>query len=182
MHPLLPATTARHRRDPTTRQRIRLSLIVLATIAAFAAIGVFGTRLSVQVRVVRWFLDRGIPLGFAGWALYAIPLCALSVFLIARPLAVRLAAAATLIGGVLAVAAMGRPRGLSSAQWKAELGPGGNDFVHAVGWAAYALLGTVALAVLAYLIRRPDHAGIRRLAAWAGLVSITTSLTAVILT
>lgn len=182
MHPLLPATTARHRRDPSTRQRIRLSLILLATIAAFAAIGIFGTRLPVQVRVVHWLSDRGIPLGFAGWALYAIPLCAFTLLLVARRFGARVAAAATLICGVLAVAAMGRPRGLNAPQWSGELGPGGADFVGAVGWAAYALLASVALAMVVYLIRRPDHAGIRRLAVWAGLFSIAGSLVAVVLT
>lgn len=81
---------------------------------------------------------------------------------------------------MLAVAAMGRPRGLSAAEWKAALGPGGADFVQAIGLAAYTLLGSIALAMLVYLIRRPDHAGIRRLAAWAGLVSITGSFVAII--
>jgi len=182
MHPLLPAATARHRHEPSTRQRIRLSLIILATVAAFAAIGLFGARLSVQVSVVSWFFDRGISLGFVGWALYAIPLCAFTVLLSARPLAARLGAATMLIAGVLAVAAMGRPRRLTASQWRADLGPGGAEFVHAIGWAAYALMGAVALAMLVYLIRRPDHAGIRRLAVLAGLGSITGSLAAVVLT
>lgn len=180
MQPLLPATTARHRRELSTRQHIRLSLLLLGAIATFAAIGVFGTRLPVQVQVVRWFDDRGIPLNFAGWALYAIPLCALTFLLIVRRFPARVAAGISLVAGVLAVAAMGRPRGLDALQWQSALGPGGADFVHAVSWTAYTLLGTAALATLAYLIRRPDHAGIRRLTILAGLVSMTVSLVAVI--
>ncbi len=182
MQPLLPATTARHRRELTTRQRIRLSILLLGTIASFAAIGLFGARLALQVQVVRWFADRGISLSFAGWALYAIPLCALVCLLIVRQAPARAVAGCTLLAGVLAVAAMGRPRGLDAPQWRDALGPGGPDFVHAVGWAAYALLGSVALALLAYLIRRPDQAGIRRLAILTGVVSVTSSLLAVIVT
>jgi hypothetical protein len=151
-------------------------------IAGIAAIGVFGPRLEVQVRVVRWFHDRAIPVDLAGWALCAIPLCAFMLLLIARSPLARLAAGVFLICGVLAVAAMGRPRGLGAREWKLALGPGGADFVEAIGWGAYAILASCALAALVYVIRRPGYAGMTRLAIWAGLLSLTGSLVGTLLT
>lgn len=182
MHPLLPAETARHRKEPSTRQRIGQSLVVLSTFATVAGIGVFGSRLEMQVRVVRWFHERAIPLGFAGWALYAIPLCAFMLLLVLRSFLPRLAAGAILIGGMLAVAAMGRPRGLDAGEWKLALGPGGADFVEATSWAAYAILASAALAVILYLVRRPGRAGMTRLVISTGLISITGSLAVTLLT
>jgi hypothetical protein len=155
---------------------------MLTALAGFAAVGVLGSRLPIQVRVVHWLYERRIPLGIAGWAVCAIPLCAFLIVLIARPIVARLGAGTLLIAGVLAVAAMGRPRGLDTPEWKAALGPGGADFVDAIGWSAYAILASAALAVLVYLVRRPGYTGISRLAISAGLVSITGSLVATLLT
>jgi hypothetical protein len=181
MHPLLPATTGRHHRDRSTRQRIQLSSVVLAAIAIVATIGVFGARLPMQVRVMQWLAVRSIPAGFAGWALYAIPLGAFTLLMVTRPLLVRLFCYAVLIVSLPALAAMGRPRGIGVAEWKAELGPGGADFVQATTCAAFALLGAATVAVLVYLFRRPDNPGLRRIAAGAGLASITSSLVVTLL-
>lgn len=141
MHPLILETAARHRRALSTRQRVRIALTVLIAVGAVAAAGVFGADIPTQKKTLSWLTAHTIPLGFAGWAMYAVPLLGLVVLTgPARSAIIRCGGYLLLLPGLAGLAVMSRPRGMPEAEWHTALGAGAADFIPAARLSGYTLL------------------------------------------
>ncbi|WP_117211030.1 hypothetical protein [Allorhizocola rhizosphaerae] len=182
MYPL--DSPARHRREPSTRQRIRGAVVLLVLLAVVAGLGVFGgTFLS---RHAELWAALPVDPRLLAWAGYAVPLAGL--ILLAAPTrsrVVRVLALLLLVPGLAGAVAMSRPRGMTTAEWEAMLGaPGLADAASATAWA---LLGVfvvwaVALVVMMASTAQFDDliARARRSALVFGPLAITASLAAAI--
>jgi hypothetical protein len=182
MYPLVTQANARHRREPSVRQRVRASLVILAALTLIAAFGVFGASVlggqSLQARVLN---AVPVPDRVFGWAVYALPLTGL--FGLLAPTRLRLLRIALslllLVPGVLLMVMMSRPRGVQESEW--AVAP---EFAHAQSVSAYALLiALLAWAMVATVVvtmgRFADAAlKVRRTVLWAGPLTIGGSLVA----
>lgn len=199
MYPLMLRAGARHRREPSVRQRIRAAITVLAALALIAGFGIFGGTLlggvSGQARVLKAIGESPISLPLAGWALCAIPIAGLFGLLMpTQSRLVRLASLLLLIPGGLAMVAMSKPRGLDTAEWRLMLEVGGADasaFLHAVEITSYTLMGTlfvwalISAVTMATTRRKPFDdlwTTVRRSAFLVAPLALTASYTAVQLT
>lgn len=197
MYPLAMQSGARHRRELSTRQRVRAAAIVLMVLALIAAFGVFGGTVlggeSGQARVLKTISDGPISLRIAGWALYAVPVAGLfGLIMPTRSRLIRLFSLLLLVPGIVAMVAMSKPRGMSNADWKAALATDGVDvaaFVESVQMTSYALMAILLLwamisALGVALARRATFddlvAKVRRSAFWVAPLTIGGSLAAVL--
>lgn len=191
MHPsviggVMP-TAARHRRDLSPAQRLRVAFAILATVAVVAAIGVYGGSASTQAQVLQWFSDRGISLALVGWITYALPLVMLALVLSPRTrIVARAFAWLVLPPAVVGAAVMGRPRGMTTIAWELAVSA---EYVAAIQLAAYGLLAAAAIcAVLtAAALTRATAPGdavitLRRNASRTIFCAVASTLTTLVLT
>jgi hypothetical protein len=163
--------TARHRREPSVRQRIRASIGVLAALAAIAAFGVLTGTLPSQPA---WQQDltRLGPAWLIAWLSCALPLAGVFGLIAPTPLArLRIAVSSILLlGGAVLAAGVGEPAdaGFARAQTAAA------SALLVVG-----LLGAIG-ATLAFALdnRRDTIFRLRRCALWTGPLALTATLAA----
>ncbi len=182
MYPL--DSPARHRREPTTRRRVRGAVTLLVVLALVAGVGVFGgTLLSGQARL---WAEVPVDPRLLAWGGYAVLLAGL--LLLAAPTRsrfVRVLALLLLVPGLAGAVAMSRPRGTTPSEWEATLGaPGLVDAASATAWA---LLGVFAVWAVALVVMMASTARFDDLVARArrssivfGPLAITASLAAAI--
>jgi hypothetical protein len=180
MYPLVMPANARHRREPSVRQRIRGSLALLAVLVVIAAFGVFGTSLAGaedwQARIIA---AAPVSPRVLGWATYAIPLAGLFGLLAPTRLGVVRAVLSllVLVPGLALMAVMSKPRGIEAAQWAID-----PAFASAQEVTTYAMAGALFLwaivAVVVIAVRRVDDVllKVRRSILWAGPLCILVSL------
>ncbi len=184
MYPL--DSPARHRRQPSTKQRIRGAVVLLGLLAVIAGFGVFGgTLLGGHFGQARILEEIPFSLRLAGWAMYAVPVAgACCLILPTQSRLVRSLAFLLLVPGVVAAVAMSRPRGMTTAEWKAALdAPAFVDAAQAttLTLAAVVVVWAVALAVMLATTARFDDlvARARRSSIWFGPLALTASFAAV---
>jgi hypothetical protein len=179
MYPLVMPANARHRREPSVRQRIRGSIRLLALLAAIAAIGVFGASLAGEVRQASILEAVPVPPRVFGWATYAVPLFGLFCLLAPSRLRVlrSIFSLLILVPGAVLMAVMSKPRGIETSQWVID-----PVFARAQEVTSYALMGALFLwatvAVMVVAARRAEDMAlkVRRSIFWAGPLTIIISL------
>lgn len=199
MYPLALQPNARHRREPTTRQRIRAAAIVLLALALIAAFGVFGGTLlggeSGQARVLKTISEWPVSMRIAGWVLYAIPITGLfGLVMPTRSRLVRLFSLVILVPGIIAMVAMSKPRGMSNSDWQVALTTDGVDvasFLASVQMTSYVLMAVLLLWVMvsALAVALARQTGfedmlvkVRRSAFWVAPLAVGASLAATLVT
>lgn len=178
MYPLVIPANARHRREPSVRQRIRSAFGLLVLLALIAAFGVFGAGVvggeHWQARIIE---AAPVPPRVLGWAVYAVPLAGLFGLLApSRWGALRaILSLLLLVPGIALMAVMSKPRGESV--WVID-----PAFARAQEVTAYALAGGLFLwAIVAVIVigaRRVEDGKltVRRSILWAGPLTLVTSL------
>jgi hypothetical protein len=180
MYPLVMPASARHRREPTVRQRIRRSIGLLALLALIAAFGVFGAGLAGgAVRQASILEAAPVSPRVFGWATYAVPLFGLFCLLAPTRLNVLRAIFSFLIlvPGAALMALMSKPRGVLASEWAID-----PVFARAQEVTSYALLGALFLWVIVAVVvigaRQVEDGFLkfRRSIFWAGPLTIISSL------
>lgn len=180
MYSLVTPAHARHRREPSVRQRIRGSIGLLVVLALIAAFGIFGSGLTGgqawQASVIE---SAPVPPRVFGWATYAVPLA--GVFGLVAPTRVGVLRVAVsillLVPSVALMTAMSRPRGIAASQWAVD-----PAFARAQEVTSYTLMAALLLwafvAVIVICVRRTEDAAlkVRRTILWAGPLTIFASL------
>lgn len=184
MYPLVIPANARHRREPSVRQRIRGSMGVLLALALIAAFGVFGTGLAGAEQWQARILEAApVSPRVLGWATFAVPLAGLFALLAPTRWGVlrALLSLMVLVPGLALMAVMSKPRGVLASQWAIDPG-----FAKAQEVTTYALAGALFLwafvAVVVIAVRRVDDVALklRRSILWAGPMCILASLGVVV--
>ena len=180
MYPLVMSANARHRREPSVRQRIRGSMGVLLALALIAAFGVFGSRL-VHGESWQGSIIAAAPVSprILGWATFAVPLAGLFGLLAPTRWGVLRAVLSlmVLVPGLALMAVMSKPRGVLASQWAID-----PAFAKAQEVTTYAVAGALFLwaivAVVVIALRRVDDVALklRRSILWAGPLCILASL------
>lgn len=180
MYLLVTPANARHRREPSVRQRIRGSIGLLALLALIAAFGVFGAGLAGgEVRQASILEAAPVPPRVFGWATYAVPLFGLFCLLVPTRLAALRAVFSLLIliPGAALMAVMSKPRGIETSQWAID-----PVFARAQEVTSFALMGAlflwVTIAVIVIGAKRVEDGLLRfrRSILWAGPLTIAASL------
>ena len=184
MYPLVIPANARHRREPSVRQRVRGSIGVLLALALIAAFGVFGAGLAGadqwQARIIE---AAPVSPRILGWATYVVPLAGLFVLLAPTRWGVLRAVLSlmVLVPGLALTSVMSKPRGVLVSQWAID-----PAFAKAQEVTTYALAGALFLwaivAVVVIALRRVEDVALklRRSILWAGPLCILASLGAVL--
>ncbi|HZM79524.1 MAG TPA: hypothetical protein VFC19_27655 [Candidatus Limnocylindrales bacterium] len=177
---MMMRANARHRREPSVRQRIRASIGLLVLLALIAAFGVFGSGSvggeSWQASIVA---AAPVPPRVLGWAIYAVPLAGLFGLLAPSRWGVLRAVLSlfVFVPGLALMAVMSKPRGMLASQWAID-----PAFARAQEVTTYALAGALFLwaivAVIVIGVRRVEEVllTVRRSVLWAGPLTIVTSL------
>lgn len=185
MYPLVMSANARHRREPSVRQRIRGSIRLLVLLAVIAAFGIFGAGLA-GGEVRQASILEAVPVSptIFGWATYAVPLFGLFLLLVPSRLGVLrvVFALLVLVPGAALMAVMSKPRGIEASQWAID-----PVFARAQEVTSYALMGALFLwafvAVIVIAVRRVEDVSlaVRRSILLAGPLTIGASF-AIVLT
>lgn len=181
MYPLAVPANARHRREPSVRQRIRGSLWLLAAIALIAAFGIFGGTVaggqSLQTSLIA---AAPVPPRVFGWVTCALPVAGLLGLLAPTPWRVLRAALSLLllVPGVVLMALMSKPRGIDASEWAVDAAFAQAQSVTTYVLAAAAFVWAIA-ATIVVAARRPNDVvlKLRRSILWAGPLTIAASLT-----
>jgi len=180
MYPLVMRANARHRREPSVRQRLRASIGLLALLALIAAFGVFGAGLpGADEWQARIMAEAPVSPRVLGWATYAVPLAGLFALLApTRWGALRaILSLLVLVPGLALMTVMSKPRGILASQWAID-----PAFARAQEVTTYALAGALFLWVIVAVVvigaRRVEDGllSFRRSIRWAGPLCILASL------